>query len=167
MTTTYKLLCCNYPFSKPLGNISICPYCGDKNPVIHEVDVEDKVIRLGGFSGDKSQEKRPWGSFKVVLDEPRVKVKKITVKPKQRLSLQLHKHRDEWWKIIAGNGEMQIGNSTFLISAWDTVEIEKYQVHRVENTGEVDLVFVEIQTGLCQENDIIRLEDDYERNNDD
>ena len=118
---------------------------------------------VGGFSGDKTYEERPWGSFKVVLDEPNVKVKKITVKPNQRLSLQLHKNRDEWWKVIVGEGEMQVGNFIFPISAWDTVEIERYQVHRVENTGDTDLVFVEVQTGKCQEGDIVRLEDDYSR----
>jgi len=118
---------------------------------------------MAGNSGDKQYEERPWGSFKVVLDEPNVKVKKITVKPKQRLSLQLHEHRNEWWKVITGSGEMQVGNSTFRILPWDTVEIEKYQVHRVENIGDTDLIFVEVQTGVCQEDDIIRIEDDYNR----
>ena len=159
----YRFTCCQKISTLAASNMDTCPYCHAKDPHTEEVDKEDRVIMVGGFSGDKAYEKRPWGSFKILLDEPNVKVKKITVEPKQRLSLQLHKNRDEWWKVIVGEGEMQVGNSIFPISVWDTVEIERYQVHRVENTGDVDLVFVEVQTGECQEDDIIRIEDDYNR----
>jgi len=159
----YRFTCCRRISTSPASNIDTCPYCSTENPSTEEVDKEDRVIIAGGFSGDKPYEKRPWGCFRILLDEHNVKVKKITVKPKQRLSLQLHRERDEWWKVIVGDGEMQVGNSFFPISAWDTVEIERYQVHRVENTGDVDLVFVEVQTGECQEDDIIRIEDDYNR----
>jgi mannose-6-phosphate isomerase-like protein (cupin superfamily) len=159
----YKYRCCGHVVSK-IYTEERCHFCGTVNPVLEEVDKEDQVLlNVGGYSGDQERETRPWGSFRVVLDEPNVKVKKITVKPKQRLSLQLHEHRNEWWKVITGTGEMQVGNSMFKISAWDTVEIEKYQVHRVENIGDVDLIFVEIQTGVCNEDDIIRIRDDYNR----
>ena len=162
----YKYKCCGGIVGK-IYREENCPFCGSYSPVIEEVDKEDQVLlNVSGYSGDKKRETRPWGSFQIVLDEPNVKVKKITVKPKQRLSLQLHEHRTEWWKVITGSGEMQVGNSVFKISDWDTVEIERYQVHRVENIGDTDLIFVEIQTGVCKEDDIIRIRDDYNRTGD-
>ena len=116
-----------------------------------------------GYSGDDIFEERPWGYFQVVLDEPNVKIKKIGVKPKQRLSLQLHTGRSEWWKVIEGLGEVQKGNQIIQLGKFDTVDIDKYEVHRIENVGDEYLVFVEIQTGVCNEDDIIRIEDDYGR----
>jgi len=144
-------------------NILKCPYCFQKKPIIEEVDKEDETIYLGSFSGDKPFEKRPWGNFRVVLDEKNVKIKMITVEPKGILSLQLHKHRDEWWKVVTGEGEVQIGNGVKQVKRGDSVVIERYQVHRVSNTGEENLVFVEVQTGLCNEEDIIRIDDMYGR----
>ena len=73
-----------------------------------------------GYSGDANYEERPWGSFKVVLDEPNIKIKKIIVKPKQRLSLQLHTGRYEWWKVIAGLGEVQKGDKAVAVGKFDT-----------------------------------------------
>ena len=116
-----------------------------------------------GFSGDKQYEKREWGSFRILLDEPNVKVKKITVKPDKRLSLQLHTKREELWKVISGSGEVQVGNQKWSIESGMVVEINKYDVHRVRCNGLIDLVFVEIQTGVCQEDDIVRIEDDFGR----
>ena len=58
---------------------------------------------------------------------------------------------------------MTLGCKEFEISEGDTVTISKYEVHRVENNGEFNLVFIEIQTGVCQEDDIVRIEDDYNR----
>ena len=116
-----------------------------------------------GFSGDASYEERPWGNFRVVLDEPSVKIKKITVNPKQRLSLQLHTERHEWWKIISGVGEIQKGEQIIEAEVGKEVVIYKYEVHSIANTGETDLVFVEVQTGVCREDDIFRLQDQYGR----
>ena len=116
-----------------------------------------------GFSGDKPYEERAWGNFTVVLDEPNVKIKRIVVHSEQRLSLQLHTQREEWWKVISGYGEVQLGDEVISISPRDTITIKKYQVHRVKNNGLNDLIFVEVQTGNCKEDDIIRIEDDYGR----
>ena len=97
------------------------------------------------------------------MDEPNVKVKKIIVNPNSRLSLQLHRYRAEWWKIVEGSGLMQLGTEEFEVSKGDTVSIAKLQVHRVANNTNMPLVFVEIQSGECMEDDIIRIEDDYGR----
>jgi len=161
----YKLTCCGrtYISRADLDKIITCPYCKQVNPPSEEVDKEDQVFTFGGFSGDKKHDIRPWGSYTILIDEPNVKVKKITVFPKQRLSLQLHRKRQELWKIISGNGVMTVGCEEFEISEGDRIEISKYEVHRVENNGEFNLEFIEVQTGVCQEDDIVRIEDDYNR----
>jgi len=119
--------------------------------------------KFSSFSGDHKHEDRAWGSFDVLLDEEGVKVKKIVVKSGERLSLQLHRKRKELWYVIEGFGTMQIGNDEFSIETGDKVTIDKYEVHRVRNSGLIDLVIIEVQTGNCQEDDIIRIEDDYGR----
>ena len=140
-----------------------CHHCGETSFFAEEVDKEDHVIRLGGFSGDKKRETRPWGSFENLLDEEGYKVKKIVVNRDQRLSLQLHRNRMETWHILSGIGEMQVGNCMWTVCAGDRVEIGKLEVHRITNESDVPLVILELQTGDCQEDDIIRIEDDYGR----
>ena len=141
-----------------------CPKCGAEDFICEEVPKRERVfMNPQPYSGDKKYEKREWGNFEVLLDEPNLKVKKIIVKTGKRLSLQLHKLRDERWFIASGCGEVQIGNKTTDISEGDELFIEKYQVHRVRSAGLVDLVIIEIQTGVCQEDDIIRIEDDFGR----
>jgi len=116
-----------------------------------------------GHSGDVTQETREWGNFKILLDEPNVKIKKITINPSSRLSLQLHRHRSEWWKIIKGQGLMQVGAAQWVVEEGDTVNIRKLEVHRIANETDSPLIFVEVQSGECIEDDIIRIEDDYGR----
>ena len=89
MQPQYRLSCCGRICeSLEMAEDEKCPYC--KAPVGHleEVDKEDRVFPYTrNFSGDKAYERRPWGSFTVLLDEPNIKVKKIIVKPKAKLSL--------------------------------------------------------------------------------
>ena len=164
MRKQHRLTCCNKITNNAHSISDTCPFCGTQNPATEEVDKEDMVfVGLPTFSGDKKYEEREWGHFEVLLDELNLKVKKIVVKSGKRLSLQLHKLRDERWFIASGCGEIQIGNKTMDISEGDELFIEKYQVHRVRSAGLVDLVIIEIQTGVCQEDDIIRIEDDFGR----
>ena len=159
----FRTTCCNQIMylkecSKP------CPKCGSENFICEEVPKRERVFMTSAhFSGDKKYEKREWGYFEVLLDEPNLKVKKIVVKNGKRLSLQLHELRDERWFIANGCGEVQIGNETIDVSEGDELFIGKYQVHRVRSAGLLDLVIIEIQTGVCNEDDIIRIEDDYGR----
>ena len=107
---------------------------------------------------------RPWGYYEVLLDANNCKVKRITVLPGKRLSLQYHERRDELWQIISGEGKITIGNKEFPLGPQDSFTIFRKQHHRIENVGEEDLVFIEIQTGdYFGEDDIIRIEDDYGR----
>ena len=160
----YKLQCCGKIYNNIVHtSFSACPYCGHESPILEEVDKEDMVYVTSGYSGDKRYEQRDWGSFNILLDEQGYKVKKITVKPNQRLSLQLHTGRDEYWTIVKGVGWMHVAGKEYDVEVGDVVQIPKYQTHRIENNLTEDLVFIEVQLGDCKEDDIIRIEDDYGR----
>ena len=109
-------------------------------------------------------ESRPWGTYEILLDAENCKVKRITVLPGQRLSLQYHLKRDELWQIISGKGILTLNETEFVLEAQDNFTIFRKQHHRIKNIGEENLVFIEIQTGdYFGEDDIIRLQDDYNR----
>jgi len=165
MMRQFKYQCCGYVVSEKF-NDTHCRQCGRLSPILEEVDKEDMVylhMPAVGHSGDVTQETREWGNFKILLDEPNVKIKKITINPSSRLSLQLHRHRSEWWKIIKGQGLMQVGAAQWVVEEGDTVNIRKLEVHRIANETDSPLIFVEVQSGECIEDDIIRIEDDYGR----
>lgn len=109
---------------------------------------------------------RPWGAYEILLDSSYCKVKRITVESQQRLSYQYHHKRSEVWTIIQGHGKMILNENETDISAGDIVEIPALTKHRIENIGKEKLVFIEIQQGTYfGEDDIVRLEDDYNRGN--
>tara|TARA_S200000501_G_scaffold296896_1_gene283080 strand:+ start:5348 stop:5689 length:342 start_codon:yes stop_codon:yes gene_type:complete len=111
-----------------------------------------------------TNELRPWGNFYVLHEENNFKIKKITVKPKGRLSYQYHYERSELWYVISGVGIVTINDEVIKLNVGSTIKIEKKDRHRVENKGSEDLIFVEIQTGsYFGEDDIVRLDDDYNR----
>tara|TARA_R110002074_G_scaffold402324_1_gene606952 strand:- start:8849 stop:9235 length:387 start_codon:yes stop_codon:yes gene_type:complete len=106
---------------------------------------------------------RPWGSYEVLHEEEGLKVKKITVKAGNRLSLQKHSRREEFWTIIHGKGLITLGDKTLAVLSGLQVHILVEQLHRIEATTE-DIVFIESQKGdYLEEDDIVRIEDDYER----
>lgn len=107
---------------------------------------------------------RPWGKYKVLHDGEECKVKIIEVLPGQRLSLQSHEKRAEYWYIIAGEGLMTLENFKFPLKAGGKINIPVKMKHRIENTGTETLKFIEIQTGTYfGEDDIVRYDDDYGR----
>ncbi|WP_456425085.1 phosphomannose isomerase type II C-terminal cupin domain [Rhodocaloribacter sp.] len=106
---------------------------------------------------------RPWGRWEEYLNEPGYRVKRIVVNPGQRLSLQKHRHRREHWVIVRGEGLFTLDQDVTRVRLGDHVEIPVGGVHRIENDGADYLVIIETQLGLCLEDDIIRLEDDYGR----
>ena len=109
-------------------------------------------------------EHRPWGSFENLLDEDYCKVKRIIVKPGQRLSYQYHNKRSEVWVIVKGRAMITLDEGTKLYDSEDVINIPVGMKHRVENDGKEDLIFIETQTGTYfGEDDIIRLSDDYGR----
>ncbi len=111
------------------------------------------------------KEKRPWGSFENLLDEEYCKVKRIIVKPNQRLSYQFHYKRTEHWVIVQGDAIVTLDDEEYLFTEGMVVEIPVKTKHRVRNAFDKDLIFIETQTGTYfGEDDIVRLEDDYGRN---
>jgi mannose-6-phosphate isomerase len=110
-------------------------------------------------------EERPWGKYEVLLEEDTYKVKRIIVKPGQRLSLQYHEHRSEVWVVVDGKAIITCGKDEIPVEKGQFVSIPEGTRHRIENPEKRDLVFVEVQNGnYLGEDDIVRLEDDYKRN---
>jgi len=109
-------------------------------------------------------EKRPWGSFFVIQESTSYKIKRIEVNSGQRLSYQYHNKRSEVWVIIQGNGVVTLNDVERKYSAGDTILIPQGMKHRIENKGAETTVFIEVQTGsYFGEDDIVRLDDDYNR----
>ncbi len=109
-------------------------------------------------------ELKPWGYFKVLLEEDFHKVKKICVYPNQQLSYQSHQNRNECWVITKGSAEVTLENEKMKLSKGQSIYINKNQKHRIANIGDEHLVFIEVQTGsYFGEDDITRFEDDYGR----
>lgn len=110
------------------------------------------------------QDKRPWGHYKVLLDSKNCKVKEITVNPGQRLSYQYHIHRAEVWTVIKGNLTIVLDGEKVFRKYGESIKIPRGAQHRAWNETNKEVRFIEVQTGTSfDENDIIRLEDDYNR----
>jgi len=109
-------------------------------------------------------EYRPWGYFTVLEEKESYKVKKLIVKPHQRLSLQLHYHRDEQWIVAKGKALLRCGELVQEHSEGECATILRGQLHRIENTSDEEVIIIEVQNGeYLGEDDIVRFEDDYSR----
>jgi mannose-6-phosphate isomerase-like protein (cupin superfamily) len=109
-------------------------------------------------------EQRPWGSFVRFLTEPASPVVKLLyVNKGESLSLQFHHKREEFWRVISGHPEITIQESVFSAEPNQEFVIEKEARHRISAPHD-DIVILEISTGEFDENDIVRLEDKYNRN---
>ncbi|MEX0820947.1 MAG: phosphomannose isomerase type II C-terminal cupin domain [Rhodothermales bacterium] len=106
---------------------------------------------------------RPWGRWEEYLNEPGYRVKRIVVHPGRRLSLQKHEHRREHWVVVQGSGLFTLNDDVRKVEQGDALYVDLGDVHRLENDGEEYLVIIETQLGICLEDDIIRLEDDFGR----
>jgi mannose-6-phosphate isomerase-like protein (cupin superfamily) len=107
---------------------------------------------------------RPWGSWTVLADGAGFKVKMIELKPGHRVSLHYHHRRSEHWVVVAGKARIVIGEKRYDMHLMQSVLIPARTVHRIENPYSETLQIVEVQRGdRLDEDDIVRLEDDYER----
>ncbi|WP_067869459.1 mannose-1-phosphate guanylyltransferase/mannose-6-phosphate isomerase [Neptuniibacter marinus] len=107
---------------------------------------------------------RPWGKYDSIDMGARYQVKRITVKPGAKLSLQKHHHRAEHWIVVEGTARVTKGDEVFLVTENQSTYIPLGEVHCLENPGKVDLELIEIQSGsYLGEDDIVRLEDRYGR----
>ena len=109
-------------------------------------------------------ERRPWGEFSVLSDAPDHKVKRLTVSSGCRLSYQTHAHRSEHWFVVSGAGIATIDGVDRQIGPGSCVDVSVGTAHRVACNGPGDLVLIEVQHGESfEEDDIVRLDDDYGR----
>jgi len=107
---------------------------------------------------------RPWGNYISIAEDNKWKIKLILVNPGQSLSLQKHLHRSEHWVVVNGSAKVEIDNNTYFLKENESSYIPVGSVHRLSNPGEIPLKLVEVQSGsYLEEDDIIRLKDDYGR----
>lgn len=107
---------------------------------------------------------RPWGSYTVLEEGDRYKIKRIFVKPGHKLSNQMHLHRSEHWIVVKGTAKVTMNDKEYLIHENESIYVPKSTKHRLENPGKVDLELIEVQNGeYLGEDDIIRFNDDYGR----
>ena len=107
---------------------------------------------------------RPWGDYEGVVRGDRYQVKRIVVKPGEKLSLQKHYHRAEHWIVVRGIALITCGESEKLVSENQSTYIPLGETHRLENPGKIPLELIEVQSGsYLGEDDIVRLEDKYGR----
>lgn len=107
---------------------------------------------------------RPWGSYTVLYEGPRFKIKSIIVLPQQSLSLQLHHHRSEHWVVVAGVAKVTNEEKNYTVNTNESTFIPAGAKHRLENPGLLNLEIIEVQSGeYVGEDDIVRLEDIYGR----
>lgn len=111
---------------------------------------------------EKYAENRPWGNFEQFCKNEKVTVKIISVKPNEELSLQYHNNREEFWKILFGEGKIIVGEKIFEAKEGDEFFIPLKVKHRII-TEKSSLKLMEISFGEFDEDDIVRLEDKYNR----
>lgn len=107
---------------------------------------------------------RPWGYFEILSDQLGRKIKKLVIKPNQKISLQSHKLREEFWLIESGKGIVTLDEHEGMMFKGNFIHIPKKSKHRIWNhDSKDDLVILEVAYGLCDEKDIVRYDDIYNR----
>lgn len=130
--------------------------------------VKDVVeeLRLRGHEAGKLHKTvhRPWGTYTVIEEGEKYKIKRLVVKPGAALSLQMHHHRSEHWVLVEGTAKVRNGDEEFLLEKDQSTYIPAGNKHRLENPGKVNVSIIETQTGdYLGEDDIVRFEDRYGR----
>ena len=139
--------------------------------VAHQSRVQDVKKIVDRLKADSRNEHlnhrevyRPWGKYDSVDAGERYQVKRITVKPGAKLSVQMHHHRAEHWIVVKGTARVTNGDNTSLVSENESTFIPIGQVHALENPGKIELEMVEVQSGsYLGEDDIVRFDDRYGR----
>lgn len=110
--------------------------------------------------------RKPWGAYKILYQNKEIKIKIIRIIPSKRTSLQYHKQRTEEFYPLSDNIRFIIGKQNILTTIFNdnVIKVRKKKLHRIENVGHKDeAIILEIQKGICKENDIVRLDDDWNR----
>jgi mannose-1-phosphate guanylyltransferase len=135
---------------------------------VQDVKAVVSELKKAGRSEFKTHREvfRPWGKYDSVDFGSRYQVKRITVNPKAKLSVQMHHHRAEHWVVVSGTAKVTNGDETFLVSENESTYIPVGVIHALENPGKVPLELIEVQSGgYLGEDDIVRFEDNYGRCN--
>jgi len=137
-------------------------------PIARSQDVKKIVQKLKMDGRDESMIHRtvyrPWGSYTTLEMHQRFQIKRITVNPGSKLSLQMHHHRHEHWIVVKGMAKVTNGNDVILLDENQSTYITAGQKHRLENPGTIPLELIEVQIGsYLGEDDIVRFDDDYGR----
>ena len=107
---------------------------------------------------------RPWGYFENLKEDVGYKVKSLHISPKSRISLQYHNKRTEHWTVVKGIANIEMDGKYFTLKEGSSIDIPKKSIHRIENIYDDILEIIEVQKGdYLAEDDIIRIEDDYDR----
>ncbi|MBN9023937.1 MAG: cupin domain-containing protein, partial [Rhizobiales bacterium] len=113
---------------------------------------------------DRRRHYRPWGHYRSVDLGPAHEVRRLVINPGQRLSLQMHRRRSKQWTVVAGTGEVTLGDTLLTLAESESIHIPAGVAHRAANRGTVPLEIVDVQCGARpEEDDTVRLEDDYGR----
>lgn len=128
-----------------------------------QVRSTEQSNKLGQGRTDTQVITKPWGSYKVLHEDVDVKIKLLYVKKGEAISLQYHKLRIERWLILKGSGVVEVGDHYEIVRKGSKMYIPALMVHRI--TAAEDLTILEVQEGICKEEDIVRLEDKYDRCN--
>ena len=139
-------------------------------PMSRAQDVKKVVDRLKKNNRDHYRVHqtvfRPWGSYTILEEQEKFKIKRITVLPKVKLSLQMHHHRSEHWVVVKGTARVTCADKEFLVLENESTYIPCGERHRLENPGVIPLELIEVQNGsYLGEDDIVRFDDDFGRQN--
>ena len=128
-------------------------------------DITKLLLEKGDVRADlHTTVHRPWGNYTILLKKDGFQIKKITVNPHQRLSLQYHYHRSEHWVVVSGTAEVVNGDKTFFVRTGESTFVQSGVKHRLSNPGIMPLEVIEVQIGdYLTEDDIVRVDDDYNR----
>nr|MBF0222936.1 mannose-1-phosphate guanylyltransferase/mannose-6-phosphate isomerase [Desulfobulbaceae bacterium] len=137
-------------------------------PMNRAQDVKKIVKRLQDDNREEYQLHRtvyrPWGSYTILEEQENFKIKRITVLPTVKLSLQMHHHRSEHWVVVKGTAKVTCGDKVFLVRENESTYIPCGERHRLENPGVIPLELIEVQNGsYLGEDDIVRFDDDFGR----
>jgi mannose-1-phosphate guanylyltransferase len=133
---------------------------------VQEVKKIYNRLKAGGGEAHRQHRRayRPWGSYTLLGQGPRFKIKRLEIKPGASISLQRHHHRSEHWIVVSGLAEVTRDDEVFLVDTNESTYIKAGHKHRVANLGLIDLVIIEVQSGdYLGEDDIVRFDDVYGR----
>lgn len=132
----------------------------DVKKVVEKIKLQERTEHLS-----HREVYRPWGKYDSIDSSERYQVKRITVKPGEKLSVQMHHHRSEHWIVVSGTAKVYKGQEQLLLTENQSVYIPVGEIHALENPGRIPLKLIEVQSGAyLGEDDIVRFEDRYGRN---